>query len=60
MTQTFQDLSNQQFADLSVSPGTSWVILAEPVPLLKSSQFGWERWGNLRAFRLWRQVADGS
>jgi anti-sigma factor ChrR (cupin superfamily) len=32
MTQTFQDLSNQQFADLSVFPGTSWVVLAEPVP----------------------------
>jgi anti-sigma factor ChrR (cupin superfamily) len=32
MTQTFQDLSKQKFADLSVFPGTSWVVLAEPVP----------------------------
>ena len=32
MTQTFQDLSTQQFADLPVFPGTSWVVFAEPVP----------------------------
>ena len=32
MTQTFQDLSTQQFAKLSIFPGTSWVTLAEPVP----------------------------
>lgn len=32
MTQTFQDFSTQQFADLSVFPGASWVVLAEPVP----------------------------
>jgi quercetin dioxygenase-like cupin family protein len=32
MNQAFQDLSTQQFADLPVFPGTSWVVLAEPVP----------------------------
>jgi anti-sigma factor ChrR (cupin superfamily) len=32
MTQIFQDLSTQQFEDLSVFPGTSWVVLAEPLP----------------------------
>jgi quercetin dioxygenase-like cupin family protein len=32
MTQAFQDLSTQQFSDLPVFPGTSWVVLAEPVP----------------------------
>ena len=28
MTQTFQDLSTQEFADLSLLPDTSWVVLA--------------------------------
>lgn len=32
MTQTFKDFSAQKFTDLSVFPGTSWVVLAEPVP----------------------------
>jgi anti-sigma factor ChrR (cupin superfamily) len=32
MAQTFQDPSTQQFVDLPVFPGTSWVVLAEPVP----------------------------
>jgi len=32
MTQIFQDLSAQQFADLPAFGGTSWVVLAEPVP----------------------------
>jgi mannose-6-phosphate isomerase-like protein (cupin superfamily) len=32
MTQTFQDLSTQEFTELSVFPGASWVVLAEPVP----------------------------
>ena len=32
MTQTFQDYSNQKFVDLAAFPGTSWVVLAEPVP----------------------------
>jgi anti-sigma factor ChrR (cupin superfamily) len=32
MAQTFQDLSSQQFSDISIFPGTSWVVLAEPVP----------------------------
>jgi anti-sigma factor ChrR (cupin superfamily) len=32
MAQSFQDVSTQQFADLPVFPGTSWVVLAEPVP----------------------------
>jgi anti-sigma factor ChrR (cupin superfamily) len=32
MSQIFQDLSEQQFTDISLFPGTSWVILAEPVP----------------------------
>lgn len=32
MTPTFQDLSSQTFTDLPMFPGSSWVILAEPVP----------------------------
>jgi anti-sigma factor ChrR (cupin superfamily) len=32
MAQTFQDLSSQQFSDISIFPGTSWVVLSEPVP----------------------------
>jgi quercetin dioxygenase-like cupin family protein len=32
MTQAFQDLSTQQFVDLPMFPGTSWAVLAEPVP----------------------------
>jgi anti-sigma factor ChrR (cupin superfamily) len=32
MSQDFQDLSAQEFEDLSVFPGSSWVVLAEPVP----------------------------
>lgn len=32
MSQIFQDLSTQQFIDISIFPGTSWVVLAEPVP----------------------------
>ena len=32
MSQIFQDLSTQQFTDISIFPGTSWVVLAEPVP----------------------------
>lgn len=32
MTQTFKDLPAQKFADLTVFPGTSWVVLSEPVP----------------------------
>ena len=32
MTQAVQDLSTQQFVDLPVFPGTSWTLLAEPVP----------------------------
>ena len=32
MTQTFKDLSAQKYADLTVFPGTSWIVLAEPVP----------------------------
>ncbi len=32
MTQTFQDLSSQTFTDLPGFPGTSWVVLAKPVP----------------------------
>lgn len=32
MSQTFQDLSAQEFVDLPAFPGTSWVVLAEPVP----------------------------
>jgi anti-sigma factor ChrR (cupin superfamily) len=31
MSQTFQDLATQQFTDISIFPGTSWVVLAEPV-----------------------------
>ena len=32
MAQTFKDLSAQEFEEVSVFPGTSWVVLAEPVP----------------------------
>jgi hypothetical protein len=32
MAQRFQDLSMQEYSDLPVFPGTSWVVLAEPVP----------------------------
>jgi quercetin dioxygenase-like cupin family protein len=32
MTQIFQDLSTQEYTDLSVFPGVSWSVLAEPVP----------------------------
>jgi hypothetical protein len=32
MSQAFQDLTNQEFSDLPVFSGTSWVVLAEPVP----------------------------
>jgi anti-sigma factor ChrR (cupin superfamily) len=32
MSQIFQDLPTQQFTDISIFPGTSWVVLAEPVP----------------------------
>ncbi|WP_373541048.1 cupin domain-containing protein [Chamaesiphon sp.] len=32
MSQTFQDLATQQFTDIAIFPGTSWVVLAEPVP----------------------------
>ena len=32
MSPIFQDLSTQQFTDISIFPGTSWVVLAEPVP----------------------------
>jgi anti-sigma factor ChrR (cupin superfamily) len=32
MLQTFQDLSDQVFVDLSIFPGASWAVLAEPVP----------------------------
>lgn len=32
MSQTFQDLSAQEFVDLPAFPGTSWVVLGEPVP----------------------------
>lgn len=31
MSQTFQDLSIQEFAELAAFPGTSWVVLAELV-----------------------------
>lgn len=39
MTQTFQDLSTQHFADLSVFPGRSWVVLAEPARLGAMGEF---------------------
>ena len=32
MPQTFQDLSIQEYSDLTAFPGASWVVLAEPVP----------------------------
>jgi quercetin dioxygenase-like cupin family protein len=32
MTQIFQDRSTQDFTDLPIFPGTSWSVLAEPVP----------------------------
>ena len=32
MSQIFQDLSTQEYTDLTGLPGASWVVLAEPVP----------------------------
>ena len=32
MNQVFQDFSVQKYSDLAAFPGTSWVVLAEPVP----------------------------
>ena len=32
MEQTFKDFNSQQFSDLEIFPGTSWTVLAEPVP----------------------------
>lgn len=32
MAQEFQDLSEQEYTDLTAFPGTSWVVMAEPVP----------------------------
>ena len=32
MTQKFKDANEQHFQDLSVFPGSSWSVLAEPVP----------------------------
>ena len=32
MAQVFQDLSGQEYTDLAAFPGTSWVVMAEPVP----------------------------
>jgi len=32
MEQTFKDFDAQQFSDLDIFPGTSWSVLAEPVP----------------------------
>jgi anti-sigma factor ChrR (cupin superfamily) len=32
MAQIFNDLPTQEYTDLPVFPGTSWVVLAEPVP----------------------------
>jgi anti-sigma factor ChrR (cupin superfamily) len=32
MARVFQDLSGQEYADLAAFPGTSWVVMAEPVP----------------------------
>lgn len=32
MTQTFQNASEQVFEELSVFPGSSWTVLAQPVP----------------------------
>ncbi|MGF1601066.1 MAG: cupin domain-containing protein [Thermosynechococcaceae cyanobacterium] len=32
MPQLFQELSTQEFFDLEAFPGTSWSVLAEPVP----------------------------
>lgn len=32
MEQTFKDFDVQQFTDLDIFPGTSWSVLAEPVP----------------------------
>jgi hypothetical protein len=32
MTQIFKDTSIQEYTDLIAFPGTSWVVLAEPVP----------------------------
>ena len=32
MTQQFKDANEQIFQELSVFPGSSWSVLAEPVP----------------------------
>ncbi len=32
MAQVFQDLSGQEYTDLTAFPGISWVVMAEPVP----------------------------
>lgn len=32
MVQTFKDLPEQEFSDLPAFPGTSWVVLAHPLP----------------------------
>ncbi|WP_199464355.1 cupin domain-containing protein [Acaryochloris thomasi] len=32
MAQTFQDLSVQEYSALDAFPGSSWAVLAEPVP----------------------------
>ena len=32
MTQIFHDRLTQEFTDLPIFPGTSWSVLAEPVP----------------------------
>ena len=32
MKQIFNNLSEQQFSDLDIFPGTSWTVLTEPVP----------------------------
>ncbi len=32
MKQTFSDVTEQQFSELDIFPGTSWSVLTEPVP----------------------------
>lgn len=32
MKQVFMDVNQQEFSDLDIFPGTSWVVLTEPVP----------------------------
>ena len=39
MTQNFQDRSTQQFPDLSVFPGKSWVVLADPARVGAMGEF---------------------